>query len=60
MYVGSIQKDWKITFGKCESEMLPRSLQEELSQKQNEAFRKEKVHLKKILLFYTDKIMELD
>lgn len=44
MHVGSIQKDWKITFGKCESEMLPRSVQGELSQKQNETFRKEKGH----------------
>lgn len=44
MHVGSIQKDGKITFGKCESEMLPRSLQGELSQKRNEAFRKEKEH----------------
>lgn len=45
MHVGRIQKDQKITFGKCESEMLPRSLQGELSQKQNQAFRKEKGHL---------------
>lgn len=34
MYAGIIQKDWKTTFGECDSEMLLRSMQGELSQKQ--------------------------
>lgn len=34
MYAGSIQKDWKTNFGECDSEVLLRSMQGELSQKQ--------------------------
>lgn len=52
MHVGSIQKDWKITFGKCESEMLPRSVQGELSQKQKKHLGRKKGIKKK--LFYID------
>lgn len=42
MQVGSIQekKPMMITFGECESEMLLRPMQGDLSQKQNEAFGK--------------------